>query len=421
MWHNSGMNTFTYVFLAALTLTTWLRVWLARRQIRHVRQHREQVPAAFVEQISPAQHRLAADYTVAKSRLSLVQIALETIVLSGFTVLGGVAWLARFWDQRIHGSITANVILIASVIVLSGVTELPLDWYRKFRLEQRFGFNTMTLTRFVGDLSMQSAIGLVLGLPLLYAVFWILQAAGTYWWLYAWLVWVGFNLLILAIYPNFIAPLFNRFEPLPDGELKRHIAELLQKCGFASQGLFVMDGSKRSRHGNAYFTGFGKSKRIVLFDTLIKHLQTGEIEAVLAHELGHFHHRHVIKRMLWVFGMSLVFLAVIAELLHSTWFFSAFGVHSMSAGAGFALFFLVLPVFTLPLQMLSGMYSRRHEFEADQYAARFSDPELLVSALIKLYRDNATTLTPDHIYSMFYDSHPNAQQRVARLTASVHN
>ncbi|MHB0992271.1 MAG: M48 family metallopeptidase [Burkholderiales bacterium] len=415
------MNTFTDIFLVALTLTAILRVWLARRQIRHVRQHREQVPAAFVEQITPAQHRLAADYTIAKSRLSLVQIALETIVLLGFTVLGGVAWLARFWDQRIPGTITANVVLIASVIVVSGLTELPLDWYRKFRLEQRFGFNTMKLPRFIGDLLMQTAIGVVLGLPLLYAVFWILQAAGPYWWLYVWLVWVGFNLLILAIYPNFIAPLFNRFEPLPDGELKQHISELLKKCGFAAQGLFVMDGSKRSRHGNAYFTGFGKSKRIVLFDTLIKHLQTGEIEAVLAHELGHFYHRHVLKRMLWVFGMSLIFLDVIAVLLRSPWFFSAFGVHSMSAGAGFVLFFLIMPVFTLPLQMLSGMYSRRHEFEADQYAAKFADPDRLVSALIKLYRDNATTLTPDHLYSMFYDSHPNAQQRVARLSASVHN
>lgn len=415
------MNTFTEIFLAALTLTTILRVWLAIRQIRHVRHHREQIPAAFAKQITLAQHRLAADYTIAKSRFSLLQIAWEAIVLLSFTVLGGVAWLARFWDQRIPGTITANVVLIASVIVVSGLTELPLDWYRKFRLEQRFGFNTMKLPRFIGDLLMQSAIGLVLGLPLLYAVFWILQAAGFYWWLYAWLVWVGFNLLILAIYPNFIAPLFNRFEPLPEGELKQHISELLQKCGFAAQGLFVMDGSKRSRHGNAYFTGFGKSKRIVLFDTLIKHLHTGEIEAVLAHELGHFHHRHVIKRMLWVFGMSLVFLAAIAGLLQSTWFFSAFGVHAISAGAGFALFFLVMPVFTLPLQMLSGMYSRRHEFEADRYAARFSDPELLVSALIKLYRDNATTLTPDHLYSIFYDSHPNAQQRVAQLTASVHN
>ncbi|MHB1677470.1 MAG: M48 family metallopeptidase [Sulfuriferula sp.] len=415
------MNTFTLIFLVVLTLSTALRIWLALRQIRHVWQHRNQVPAAFAGQISPAQHRLAADYTIAKSRLSLFQIALEMLVLLSFTVAGGVAWLAQFWGQHLASAITGNVMLIASVIILSGLIELPLDWYRKFRLEQRFGFNTMSLSRFLGDIFMQGGLGLILGLPLLYAIFWILQEAGAYWWLYAWLVWVGFNLLILAIYPNFIAPLFNRFEPLPEGELKQHISELLHKCGFATQGLFVMDGSKRSRHGNAYFTGFGKSKRIVLFDTLIKHLQTNEIEAVLAHELGHFHHRHVMKRMVWVFGMSLAFLWIIAMLMHSVWFFSAFGVTRMSAGAGFALFFLIMPVFTLPLQMFSGMYSRRHEFEADQYAARFADPECLVSALIKLYRDNAATLTPDSLHSMFYDSHPNAQQRVARLLASVHN
>ena len=391
------------------------------RQIRHVRRHREQVPPAFAEQISPAQHRLAADYTIAKSRLSLMQIALEVMVLLGFTIMGGVGWLAQFWADRLHGAVTPNVVLIASVLLVSSLTELPLDWYRKFRLEQRFGFNTMTLWRFFGDLLMQTALGLVLGMPLLYAVFWILQAAGPYWWVYAWLVWVGFNLIILAIYPNFIAPLFNRFEPLPDGELKRHISDLLQKCGFAAQGLFVMDGSKRSRHGNAYFTGFGKSKLIVLFDTLLQHLQTGEIAAVLAHELGHFHHRHVIKRMVWIFGMSLLLLALVAALLRSPWFFSAFGVTGMSAGAGFVLFFLIMPVFTLPLQMLSGIYSRRHEFEADLYAARYAEPLHLVSALTKLYRDNATTLTPDPLYSKFYDSHPNAQQRVARLLASVHN
>ena len=421
MWHNSGMNTFTLIFLVMLALTSLLRIWLALRQIRHVWRHRDQVPAAFVEQISAEQHRLAADYTIAKSRLSLVQIALEVLLLLGFTVFGGVAWLAQFWGRHVTNPIVANVILIASVIGLSGLYELPLDGYRKFHLEQRFGFNTMTLPRFFADLLMQAGLGVVLGLPLLFAVFWIMQEAGVYWWLYTWLVWVGFNLLILAIYPNFIAPLFNRFEPLPDGELKQKIAQLLHKCGFAAQGLFVMDGSRRSRHGNAYFTGFGKSKRIVLFDTLIKHLQPNEIEAVLAHELGHFYHRHVLKRMVWIFAMSLAFLWVLDLLMQRPWFFTGFHVSQMSAGAGMVLFFLVLPVFTLPLQLFSGMYSRKHEFEADQYAAQYADAERLVSALIKLYRDNAATLTPDVLYSTFYDSHPNAQQRVARLLASAHN
>lgn len=415
------MNTFTLIFISALTLTTGLRVWLALRQIHYVRQHRENVPAAFVNQISLEQHQKAADYTVAKNHLSLFQIALEVLLVLGFTLAGGIDWLAGFWLGHADRVIVANVALIASVIVLSGLAELPLEIYRKFKLEQRFGFNTMTARQFLTDMLMQLVLGAALGLPLLFAVLWIIASAGTYWWLYAWLVWVGFNLLILAIYPNFIAPLFNKFEPLPDGELKQRIAQLLQKCGFAAQGLFVMDGSKRSRHGNAYFTGFGKSKRIVLFDTLIKHLQSSEIEAVLAHELGHFHHRHVMKRMVWVFGMSLVFLWVLNMLMNSPWFFAGLNVTQMGAGVGFVLFFQVLPIFTLPLQPLSSVYSRKHEFEADRYAAQHAEAGNLISALIKLYRDNASTLTPDALYSLFYDSHPNAQQRVARLASSVHN
>lgn len=415
------MNTFTFLFLAALTLTTTLRIWLAIRQIRHVQLHRDSVPAAFVNQISLAQHQKAADYTVAKSRFSLFQITLEVLLILGFTLAGGIDWLAQFWVQHVGLSIWANVALIASVMVLSGLAELPLNIYRKFRLEQHFGFNTMTVRQFVTDMLMQTGIGAILGLPLLFAMLWIIASAGAYWWLYAWIMWVGFNLLLLAIYPNFIAPLFNKFEPLPDGELKQGIGRLLQKCNFAAQGLFVMDGSKRSRHGNAYFTGFGKSKRIVLFDTLITHLQSSEIEAVLAHELGHFYHRHVMKRMAWVFGMSLLFLWVLNILLTHAWFFTGLNVSHMSAGAGFVLFFLVLPVFTLPLQPLSSVYSRKHEFEADQYASQHAEANMLISALIKLYRDNAATLTPDALYSLFYDSHPNAQQRVARLSASVHN
>ena len=409
------MNTFTLIFLIALTLTTGLRAWLATRQIRHVTQNRDQVPAAFVNQISLEQHQKAADYTVAKSRLSLLQIALEVLVVLGFTLAGGLDWLARFWAGHIDQSLVANVALIGSVIVLSGLIELPMDMYRKFGLEQRFGFNTMTVPQFLRDMAMQFVLGAILGLPLLFAVLWIIATAGSYWWLYAWLVWVGFNLTILAIYPNFIAPLFNKFEPLPDGELKQRIGQLLQKCGFAAQGLFVMDGSKRSRHGNAYFTGFGKSKRIVLFDTLIKHLQSSEIEAVLAHELGHFHHRHVLKRMVWVFGMSLAFLWVLNLLMTSPWFFAGLNVSQMGAGAGFVLFFMVLPVFTLPLQPLSSVYSRKHEFEADAYAAAHAPARDLVNALVKLYQDNASTLTPDPLHSAVYDSHPPAAIRIARL------
>ncbi len=417
LWHNLTMNTFTLIFILALSVTTLLRVWLALRQIRHVQQHRNAVPQDFIGQISLEQHQKAADYTVAKSRFSLVQIGVEVMLLLVFTLMGGINVVSEAWAQYVDQPLLRNVVLIASVLVLSSLVELPLDIYRKFKLEQQFGFNTMTPRQYVQDLLMQAVVGAMLGLPLLFSVLWIVASMGTYWWLYAWLVWVGFNLLILAIYPNFIAPLFNKFEPLPDGELKQGIAKLLNKCGFTVQGLFVMDGSKRSRHGNAYFTGFGKTKRIVLFDTLIKHLQGGEIEAVLAHELGHFHHRHVVKRMVWIFGMSLVFLWVLNLLMTSTWFFAGLNVHEMSAGAGLMLFFLVLPVFSMPLQPLSSVYSRKHEFEADAYAAAHADAQSLVSALIKLYRDNASTLTPDALYSLFYDSHPNAQQRVARLQA----
>lgn len=414
------MNTFTFIFLTALVLSGTLRLWLAMRQIRHVSQHRNSVPVAFVNQISLEQHQKAADYSVAKGRFSLFQIVLELLLVLAFTLAGGVDALARFWSMQFEHAILSNVALIGSVIVISWVVDLPLEIYRKFILEQRFGFNTMTVRQFVTDMAMQSALGAVLGLPLLFAVLWLIASAGTYWWLYAWVLWVAFNLLILAIYPNFIAPLFNKFEPLPDGELKQRIATLLQKCGFAAQGLFVMDGSKRSRHGNAYFTGFGKSKRIVLFDTLIKHLKSSEIEAVLAHELGHFHHRHVIKRMILIFTMSLAFLWILDILITSPWFFAGLNVTQMSAGTGFVLFFMVLPLFMLPLQPLSSIYSRKHEFEADQYAAQHADASSLINALITLYRDNASTLTPDTLYSLFYDSHPNAQQRVARLSAAMH-
>ncbi|NOT18177.1 MAG: M48 family metallopeptidase [Sulfuriferula sp.] len=413
------MNTFTLIFIAALSFTTALRVWLALRQISHVQRHRATVPSAFADKISLAEHQKAADYTVAKSRFSLFHIALEVLLLLAFTLMGGINFISDFWAQYADQALLRNVALIASVLVLSSVAELPLDIYRKFKLEQSFGFNTMTVRQYFQDMLTQSAVGAILGLPLLFAVLWIVATMGAYWWLYAWLVWVSFNLLILAIYPNFIAPLFNKFEPLPDGELKQGIAKMLSKCGFAVQGLFVMDGSKRSRHGNAYFTGFGQTKRIVLFDTLIKHLQGSEIEAVLAHELGHFHHKHVVKRMVLIFGMSLVFLWVLNLLLTSSWFFAGLNVTEMSAGAGLMLFFLVLPVFSLPLQPLSSIYSRKHEFEADSYAATHADAPSLVSALIKLYRDNASTLTPDALYSLFYDSHPNAQQRIARLQAGT--
>lgn len=415
------MNTFTLIFIAALTISVLVRVWLAQRHLRYVASHRNAVPAAFSDTITLMQHHKAADYTLAKTRLSFLQIALEVALLLAFTLGGGLQWLDGALGGVLTSDMARSILLIGSVILIGAAVELPLDIYRKFVIENRFGFNTMTPKRFLLDALMQITIGVLLGLPLLFAVLWLMQTAGALWWLYAWLVWVGFNLTLLAIYPTFIAPLFNRFEPLPGGTLKSRIEQLLQKCGFTAQGLFVMDGSKRSSHGNAYFTGFGKTKRIVLFDTLLKHLEADEVEAVLAHELGHFKRRHVVKRMAWVFAASLAFLWVLNWLMTQTWFFSGLNVTSQNTGMALVLFFLVLPVFTFLLQPLSSLYSRKHEFEADQYAAVQTRAQSLVSALIKLYRDNASTLTPDPLYAMFYNSHPDAQQRIARLQTAVHN
>ncbi|BBP04135.1 peptidase [Sulfuriferula plumbiphila] len=415
------MNTFTLIFITALTISVSVRIWLALRHLRYVAAHRSAVPSAFADTISLTQHHKAADYTIIKTRLSLLQIALEAALLLTFTLGGGLQWLDDTLGGILASDMARNILLIGGVMLIGAAVELPLDLYRKFVIENRFGFNTMTPKRFLVDLLMQTTLGLLLGLPLLFAVLWLMHASGALWWLYAWLVWVGFNLTLLAIYPTFIAPLFNRFEPLPGGTLKSRIEQLLHKCGFTAQGLFVMDGSKRSSHGNAYFTGFGKTKRIVLFDTLLKHLEADEVEAVLAHELGHFKRRHVVKRMAWVFAASLVFLWVLNWLMTQTWFFSGLNVTSQDTGMALVLFFLVLPVFTFLLQPLSSLYSRKHEFEADQYAAVQTRAQSLVSALTKLYRDNASTLTPDPLYAMFYNSHPDAQQRIARLQTAVHN
>lgn len=415
------MNTFTLIFLAALAISLSVRIWLAQRHLRYVASHRDAVPAAFSDTITLTQHHKAADYTLAKTRLSFLQIMVETSLLLAFTLGGGLQWLDNALSGVFASEMARNILLIGSVMVIGAVIELPLDLYRKFVIENRFGFNSLTPKRFFIDLLMQTTIGVLLGLPLLFVVLWLMQAAGGLWWLYTWLVWVGFNLTLLAIYPTFIAPLFNRFEPMENSTLKSRIEQLLQKCGFTAQGLFVMDGSKRSSHGNAYFTGFGKTKRIVLFDTLLKHLEADEVEAVLAHELGHFKRRHVVKRMAWVFAASLAFLWVLNWLMTQTWFFNGLNVTSQNTGMALVLFFLVLPVFTFLLQPLSSLYSRKHEFEADQYAAIQTQAHSLISALTKLYRDNASTLTPDPLYAMFYNSHPDAQQRIARLQIAVHN
>jgi len=408
-------HSFTLAFLFALTLMVALRLWLSGRQIAHVLAHRDAVPAQFANKVGLSEHRKAADYTVTKTRFGRVMLAVEVALLLFYTFGGGLQMLHDFWYAKVQG-LAYGVTLIFSVMALSGIIDLPLSLYSQFVIEEKFGFNRMTLKLFITDFIKQTSLGIIIGVPVLLAVLWLMDQMGAYWWFYVWLFWCSFNLLILFIYPTWIAPLFNKFTPLDDAPLRVRIESLLARCGFATSGLFVMDGSKRSSHGNAYFTGFGKTKRIVFFDTLLKRLQPGEVEAVLAHELGHFKHRHVLKRIALLFAMSLAFLAILGQLMQAPWFFNGLGVQVQNTALALILFFLVVPVFTFLLTPLTSQLSRRHEFEADRYAAQQSSATDLANALVKLYEDNAATLTPDPLHSLFYDSHPPAAQRIERLS-----
>ena len=414
---NTAASTFSLVFALALGLMIALRVWLALRQIRHVQAHRNTVPQQFADRVELAAHQKAADYSTVRTRFGLILLAVETLVLLTYTFGGGLQALHEFWTARLDG-LYYGVALIFSVTLISSLIDLPFSLYTQFVIEERFGFNRMTLKLFCLDLIKQTALGLVIGTPVLLAVLWLMAQMGSLWWLYVWLFWCGFNLLILFVYPTWIAPLFNKFTPLDDAPLKARIEALLARCGFATSGLFVMDGSKRSAHGNAYFTGFGKTKRIVFFDTLLGRLQPAEVEAVLAHELGHFKHRHVIKRIAMIFALSLGFLALLGQLMTVDWFYLGLGVSAQGTALALILFFQVVPVFTFLLTPLMSGLSRRHEFEADRYAAVHASAEALVQALVKLYEDNAATLTPDPVHSLFYDSHPPAALRFSRLAAS---
>jgi len=410
------MHPFAAVFLAALLFATALRLWLAWRHMRHVAAHRGVVPAAFADSIALEAHQKAADYTVAKTRLAMVDILIGAVLLLALTLGGGLQALATFWGGIFApGGYAYGIALVASVAAIGGLIELPVSLYRTFVIEARFGFNRMTLALFFADFAKQTLVGAALGLPLLFVVLWLMARMGGLWWLYVWVAWAAFNLLVLALYPTLIAPIFNKFSPLDDASLRERIDALLARTGFRAKGLFVMDGSRRSSHGNAYFTGFGAAKRIVFFDTLLVRLAPPEIEAVLAHELGHFRRRHVWKRVAWLFAGSLVFLAILGWLIDKPWFFSALGVDSPGTAMALVLFFLVAPVFTFLLQPLASRYSRRHEYEADAYAAEYASAADLVRALVKLYKDNAATLTPDPLHSAFYDSHPPAGMRIARL------
>ncbi|MBA2658563.1 MAG: M48 family metallopeptidase [Nitrosospira sp.] len=418
------MQTFTAVFLIALLLTFCVRMWLATRHIHHVLAHRDKVPDNFSAQISLEAHQKAADYTCAKTRLGYVSVSLETVLLLIFTLGGGLSILVSFWSNLLSDPIANGMALIISTILLISVAEIPVSYYRTFVIEQQFGFNKMTPRMFLTDLVKRAGLGLLFGMPLLLGMLWLMEKMGANWWFFAWLAWMAFNIVVLAIYPTWIAPLFNKFAPLEDAPLRTRIEQLMRKCGFKSSGLFVMDGSRRSNHGNAYFTGFGKTKRIVFFDTLLSRLDVSEIEAVLAHELGHFKRRHVIKRIGWSFAMSLVFLSLLGYLMQQDWFYQGLGVSVSSVpstATALLLFFLVMPAFTFLFQPMASLYSRKHEFEADEYAAHNASATDLMRALVKLYQDNAATLTPDPLHSAFYDSHPPAVMRITRLQNLAHN
>ena len=406
---------FSLIFLVALTLSTTLRLWLDLRHLRHVAAHRERVPADFFGRIELVEHRKAADYTAAKVRLGLIEIAVDAAVLLALTLGGVLQWVDQALRAWLGAGHLQGLALFAAISLIGFVIGLPASLYRSFVIEARFGFNKLTWQLWLADLAKGAALTVAIGGPLLFAVLWLMDAMGRHWWLYVWLVWLATNLLILFLYPTVIAPLFNKFTPLEDAALKQRIEALLTRCGFASSGLFVMDGSKRSAHGNAYLTGLGAARRIVFFDTLLEKLAPEEIEAVLAHELGHFRHKHVIKRIALSAALSLAFLWLLGQLIDQPWFYQGLGVGAGSTALGLLLFSMVLPVFLFPLAPLTSALSRRHEYEADAYAARQTAPADLIAALVKLYRDNAATLTPDPLHSLFHDSHPPASQRIARL------
>ena len=413
------MNWITLIFLLALVLSLGIQFWLDRRQLSHVMQHRDAVPDAFKERIPLDAHQKAADYTVARTRLGMVELILGTILLLIWTLGGGLQLVDSFWRELSWSPLITGIVVIFSVLIISTLLELPVTIYRTFVTEQRFGFNRTTVGIFISDQFKHLLVLLILGLPLISLVLWLMQDANPLWWLYVWAVWMGFSLLMLWAWPAFIAPLFNKFSPLDDLELKQRIEDLLSRCGFQSNGVFVMDGSKRSSHGNAYFSGLGTNKRIVFFDTLLKSLNSDEVEAVLAHELGHFKRRHIQKRIISMAILSLAGLAILAWLINLPQFYNGLGVSEASTYMALILFIMVSPVFSLYLQPLLAYFSRKHEFEADDYAAQQSDAAVLIQALVKLYEENASTLTPDPIYSAFHDSHPPAPVRVAHLSRKL--
>jgi len=409
------MQFFTSIFLVFVAASVLVRLWLSQRQIKHIRAHFAQVPAAFVERISLQDHQRAADYSCTKLKLGRVMLAWETLWLLLWTIGGGINLIDQWWIRFEYSALVTGIGVIFTLALISSILDMPFSLYQTFVVEERFGFNKTTLTTWLVDLLKTTMLVVILGLPLLAAILWLMNQAGDNWWVYAWLLWMGFSLTMIWAYPAFIAPLFNKFSRLENLSLQARIEDLLSRCGFHSQGVFVVDGSKRSAHGNAYFTGFGKNKRIVFYDTLLESLSEDEVEAVLAHELGHFKRKHITKSLLLSSAISAAGFAILAWLMRSDWFYSSFGVETPSTHTALILFMLIMPAFTYFISPLFSALSRKHEFEADEFAHSNSDYKALISALVSMYRDNASTLTPDPLHSMFYDSHPPATIRINHL------
>ena len=413
------MNGFTAVFLIAMGSGIALQLWLSRRHIQHILSHRNGVPERFADRVSLSAHQKAADYTIARARLGQFELFFAATLLLLWTLGGGLAWLQAFWHGLELNALVSGTCVILSVFLITGLLDAPVSAWQTFVLEERFGFNRSTLGRFFADLFLQGAVLLVIGAPLVLTILWLMAETGDLWWLAAWLVWTGFSLFMIWAFPTLIAPLFNKFTPLEDSKLKQRIQQLLERCGFTSNGVFVMDGSRRSGHGNAYFTGFGSHKRIVFFDTLIESLSEPELEAVLAHELGHYKRHHIVKQLLANLVLSLLGFALLGWLMGQTWFFTGLGVDNATAAAALILFVLAAPVFLVFFEPLGSLIMRKYEFEADAYAVQQTGPEALAEALVKLYRENASTLTPDPLYSAFHDSHPPAPVRIAQISAKI--
>ena len=411
----------TLTLAAVLVANLLTKLWLSNRQVRHVAQHRATVPAAFVQTISLEAHQKAADYTLAKARVGVLDLGLDAMTLMAWTLLGGLDMLNQVTLHWLGEGMPQQIGLVVGFSLIGGLISLPLSLYQTFGIEQRFGFNNTTPKLWLSDLVKALLVGMVLGLPILWVVLWLMQAGGSLWWLYTWVALVAYQLFVMWIAPNVIMPLFNKFTPLEDATLKARVTALMTRSGFTAKGFFVMDGSRRSAHSNAFFTGFGAAKRVVFFDTLLAQLNGDEMEAVLAHELGHFKHRHILKMMTTNFATSLAGLALLGWLSQQIWFYTGLGVmpnvNGNNSALALLLFMLVLPLFTFFVSPLSARRSRKFEFEADAYAVANSDGKALANALLKLYQDNASTLTPDPWYVAFYYSHPPASQRLARMTA----